>query len=82
MTTTPLTLQLNSSGPLSGQLYTPGQSDRKAGAKLVILLHGWGADGADLLPLALLWWHMTAVMRCLCRTPLTFVQPTLWPAMV
>lgn len=52
MTTTPLTLQLNSSGPLSGQLYTPGQSDRKAGAKLVILLHGWGADGADLLPLA------------------------------
>ena len=47
MTTTPLTLQPNSSGPLSGQLYTPGQSDRKAGAKLVILLHGWGADGAD-----------------------------------
>ena len=52
MTTTPLTLQLNSFGPLSGQLYQTSQPDLSGPAKLVVLMHGWGADGADLLPLA------------------------------
>ena len=52
MTISPLTLQLNSTGLVSGQLYTPGPSAGSSGAKLVILLHGWGADGADLVPLA------------------------------
>lgn len=52
MTTTPLTLQLNNYGPLSGQLFTSSPSADAGGQKLVVLLHGWGADGADLLPLA------------------------------
>ena len=52
MTTTPLTLRLNNYGPLSGQLFTSSPSADAGGQKLVVLLHGWGADGADLLPLA------------------------------
>lgn len=52
MTTTALTLTLNNYGPLSGQLYVPRRLSVTSGAKLVVLLHGWGADGADLAPLA------------------------------
>lgn len=61
MTFTPLKLDLNEYGILSGQLYQPealseGQLDQSANlrkdARLVILLHGWGADGSDLAPLA------------------------------
>ena len=61
MTFTPLTLDLNEYGILSGQLYEPevlsaGQLDQSANfkkdARLVILLHGWGADGSDLAPLS------------------------------
>ena len=61
MTFTPLTLDLNEYGILSGQLYQPevhsvGQLDQSVNfrkdARLVILLHGWGADSGDLAPLA------------------------------
>ena len=61
MTFTPLKLDLNEYGILSGQLYQPealseGQLDQSVNfgkdARLVILLHGWGADGSDLAPLA------------------------------
>lgn len=56
MTMTALSLSLDTYGALSGQLYQPGPpADRSAdrsGGKLVVLLHGWGADGADLVPLA------------------------------
>ncbi len=61
MTFTPLTLNLNEYGILSGQLYQPeALSEKQLGpsanfrkdARLVILLHGWGADGSDLAPLA------------------------------
>ena len=61
MTFTPLTLDLNEYGILSGQLYQTevhpvGQLGQSANfrkdARLVILLHGWGADGSDLAPLA------------------------------
>ena len=57
----PLKLDLNEYGTVSGQLYQPkalpvGQHDKGGGisedARLVILLHGWGADGSDLAPLA------------------------------
>ena len=61
MTFSPLKLDLNEYGTVSGQLYQPealpvGQHDRggriSKDARLVILLHGWGADGSDLAPLA------------------------------
>lgn len=66
MTTTPLTLHLDSFGPVSGALYQTGRrapaaatttadtttADAIVDAKLVVLLHGWGADAADLIPLA------------------------------
>ena len=61
MTFMPLELDLNKYGILSGQLYHPevhsvGQLEQSANfrkdARLVILLHGWGADGSDLAPLA------------------------------
>ena len=61
MTFSPLKLDLNEYGTVSGQLYQPealpvGQHDRggriSKNARLVILLHGWGADGSDLAPLA------------------------------
>ena len=51
MTTSLVTLRLADTGTLSGQLYTTG-SVLSAESRLIILLHGWGADGADLLPLA------------------------------
>ena len=59
MTFTPLTLDLNEYGILSGQLYQPevhsvGQLEQSANfqkdARLVILLHGWGADGSGSGP--------------------------------
>ena len=61
MTFSPLKLDLNEYGTVSGQLYQPealpvGKDDRggkiSKDARLVILLHGWGADGSDLAPLA------------------------------
>lgn len=52
MTTTDLSLSLASYGSLSGRIYHASASSENNPAKLVVLLHGWGADGADLLPLA------------------------------
>ena len=53
MTTTPLSLELAPYGPVSGQLYKTKTPDHLAHPiRLVVLLHGWGADGSDLLPLA------------------------------
>ena len=61
MTFSPLKLDLNEYGTVSGRLYKPEalpveQNDRAGriseDARLVILLHGWGADGSDLAPLA------------------------------
>lgn len=37
---------------LSGALFQPDQPDPQRPKKLIIMLHGWGADGADLASLA------------------------------
>ena len=61
MTFTPLKLDLNEYGIVTGQLYQPEalpfgyleqDGNLKRDARLVILLHGWGADGSDLAPIA------------------------------
>ena len=52
MTTTLFPLSLPAFGPVSGQLFTPARTNGQSLSRLIILLHGWGADGADVLPLA------------------------------
>ena len=61
MTSETVILELNEFGSVSGQLYqseahSEGQPEQlsniRENKRLVILLHGWGADGSDLAPLA------------------------------
>ena len=61
MTFTPLMLDLDEYGLITGQLYQPRLETRRKfdsrgsiskAERLVVLLHGWGADGSDLAPLA------------------------------
>jgi len=61
MTLTPLKLEVNEFGPVFGQFYqsealSNGQPEQRSNIsenkRLIILLHGWGADGNDLAPLA------------------------------